>query len=67
MPKGCYRNPPGKINVLISLLIPYAAALPFDRNKVSRCVNWQNNVVKRRPGNCRLFICHLMPIHFCEI
>ncbi len=59
-----YRNPAREIHVLFTLLIPDAAAFSLYRDKLSRCINRQNHFIECRAGNCWLFSCHVMPIHF---
>ncbi len=64
MPQRRHRNPPGEIHVLFPLLIPDAAAFSLYRDKLGRCINRQNDFIECRAGNCRLFSCHVMTIHF---
>lgn len=59
-----HRNTACEINILVALLIPDAAASPFHRDKLSRCINRQNHFIECRAGNCWLFSCHVMTIHF---
>ena len=58
------RNTAREIHILFSLLIPDAAAFPLNRDKLSRCINRQNHFIECCAGNCWLFSCHVMPIHF---
>ena len=59
-----HRNTACEINILVALLIPDAAASPFHRDKLSRCINRQDHFIECRAGNCWLFSCHVMTIHF---
>ena len=58
------RNTAREIHILFPLLIPDAAALSLHRDKLSRCINRQDHFIKCRAGNCWLFSCHVMTIHF---
>lgn len=60
MAQRSHCNPAGEIDILFALLIPYAAAFTFDRNKVRRCINRQNHLIKSCARNSRLFSCHII-------
>ncbi len=51
----------GEVDILFALLIPDAAALAFDRHKLRRCINRQNDVIERFPRYRNFLRCHRRP------
>ena len=52
-----YGNTTGEINIFSAVLIPHPASLTSDRNKISRCINWQHHFIISAARN-RILFCH---------
>lgn len=58
VPQRGNRDAAGEIDVFFALLIPNPAAYAFYRNELRGCINRQNNLIERFPGDCGIVCFH---------